>query len=57
MFDIIVIYPDLTNTRQSCAGESIMWCLVKAAQSKGAAAIFVYNENRLVWQWGGAFEE
>lgn len=57
MFDIIIIYANITSTRQTCANERAMWDAVEAAQSQGAAAIFVYDENRLVWQWGGAFEE
>lgn len=58
MFDIIVVYSDLTSARYSFTSEQTAWKAISIIQKgDNTAAIFLYDDHRLIWECNDPIEE
>lgn len=58
MFEIIIVYSNLTSARYSFVSEQKAWEAISIVQKNdNSAAIFLYDDNHLIWECNDPFEE
>lgn len=58
MFEIIVVYSNLTSAHHTFTSEQKAWEAISIVQkSDKAAAIFLYDDHHLIWECNDPFEE